>query len=408
MSTAGVRMRAGETLFREGDAPTTAFILEEGQVEIRATQRGQSVVLAVLGPGAIIGEMAVIDAAPRTATAVAISDCRLLALDRAQIAERIDSADPIIRALLQGTLQRYRSALAALQGAETGGGRAGATGGRTALVVAEEAAGVGKMRLESQLRAALEDGGLDVRYQPLLDVASGRIAGFEALVRWTHPERGPISPAEFVALAEETSLIVPVGEYVFDTACAAAREFIDAAGRPLFVAVNVSARQLREPGLLERVIARVDAAGLPRGSIKIEITESQAMDPVLMQGFIALCHGHGVKVALDDFGTGYSHLTQLHLLPFDTIKIDQAFVRTMLSDPRAMAIVETIVAMAKALQASIVVEGIESEAELAVLRRLSCDFAQGWLVGKPQTRAELLDRADALFAPGATSALPPR
>ena len=388
MNTSEVRLQPGEALFREGDAPTTAFILDEGQVEIRATQRGHSVVLAVLGPGAIIGEMAVIDAAPRTATAVAISACRLIALDRAQIAERIETADPIIRALLQGTLQRYRSALSALQGG---------AGGKAELVVAEEAAGVGKMRLESQLRAALSDGGLDVRYQPLLDVASGRIAGFEALVRWTHPERGPISPAEFVALAEETSLIVPVGEYVFDTACAAAREFIDAAGRPLFVAVNVSARQLREPGLLERVIARVDAAGLPRGSIKIEITESQAMDPVLMQGFIALCHGHGVKVALDDFGTGYSHLTQLHVLPFDTIKIDQAFVRSMLTDRRSMAIVETIVAMAKSLDASIVVEGIESEAELAVLKRLRCDFAQGWLVGKPQTRGELLARAGALF-----------
>jgi EAL domain-containing protein (putative c-di-GMP-specific phosphodiesterase class I) len=383
-----IRLQPGDVLFREGDPPTTAFILDEGQVEIHATQGGRQVVLGLLGPGAIIGEMAIIDAAPRTATAVALSTCRLIVLDRTRIAERIQAADPVIRALLQGTLQRYRGALAALQGGTN----------RTASVEQpDEAVGIGKMRLESQLRAALEVGGLDVRYQPLLEVASGRIAGFEALVRWTHPQRGPISPAEFVALAEETSLIVPVGEYVFDIACAAARDFIDAAGRPLFVAVNVSARQLREPGLLERVIARVDAAGLPRGSIKIEITESQAMDPVLMQGFIALCHGHGVKVALDDFGTGYSHLTQMHLLPFDTIKIDQGFVRNMLDDTRSMAIVETIVAMAKSLDASIVVEGIESEAELAVLRRLGCDYAQGWLVGKPQTREELLTRAEILF-----------
>ena len=388
MGGAWMVLGAGEVLFREGDPPTTAFILEEGQVEIRALQRGRPVVLAVLGPGAIIGEMAVIDDAPRTATATALAECRLIALDRTQIAERIASSDPIIRALLQGTLQRYRSALSALQG------RRDAT---AMLTVPGEAAGVGKMRLESQLRAALQGGGLDVRYQPLLDVVSGRIAGFEALVRWTHPERGPVSPAEFVALAEETSLIVPVGEYVFDTACAAARDFIDAAGRPLFVAVNVSARQLREPGLLERVIARVDAAGLPRGSIKIEITESQALEPALMQGFIALCHGHGMKVALDDFGTGYSHMTQLHQLPFDTIKIDQAFVRNMLSEPRSMVIVETIVAMAKALGASIVVEGVESADELAVLQRLGCDYAQGWLVGKPQTRDELLARALGLF-----------
>ena len=377
-------------LFREGDPPTTAFILEEGQIEIRATQRGRQVVLAVLGPGSIVGEMAVIDEAPRTASALALAPCRLRVLERSQIAERLAQADPILRALLQGTLQRYRSALAALQGRRE-------AVARTTEDVAE-AAGVGKMRLESQLREALQGGGLDVRYQPLLAVASGRIAGFEALVRWTHPERGPVSPAEFVALAEETSLIVPVGEYVFDTACAAVRAFIEAAGRPLFVAVNVSAKQLREPGLLERVIARVDGAGLPRGSIKIEITESQALDPVVVQGFIELCHAHGMKVALDDFGTGYSHLTQLHRLPFDTVKVDQAFVRSMLAEPRAMAIVEAIVAMAKRLGAELVVEGVESEAELDVLRRLGCEYAQGWLVGRPQTREELLARGSPLFA----------
>jgi len=383
-----VELAAGEELFSEGDSPTTAFILEEGQVEIRAAQRGRAVVLAVLGPGAIIGEMAVIDDAPRTASAVALSHCRLIALDRNQIAERIASSDPIIRALLQGTLQRYRSALSALQGRREG---------PAVEETPDEVHGVGKMRLESQLRAALAEGGLDVRYQPLREVVSGRVAGFEALVRWTHPERGPISPVEFVALAEETSLIVPVGEYVFDTACAAARDFIDAAGRPLFVAVNVSARQLREPGLLERVIGRVERAGLPRGSIKIEVTESQALDPVLMQGFIALCHEHGMQVALDDFGTGYSNLTQLHTMAFDTLKIDQGFVRAMLGDPRAMAIVETIVALARKLGASIVVEGVETEAEMAELRRLGCDYAQGWLAGRPDTREALLARAASLF-----------
>ncbi|GIX39878.1 MAG: hypothetical protein KatS3mg128_0927 [Silanimonas sp.] len=390
MDGATLQLATGEALFREGDPPTTAFILEEGQIEIRATQRGRQAVLAVLGPGSIVGEMAVIDEAPRTATALALAPCRLRVLERSQIAERLAQADPILRALLQGTLQRYRSALAALQGRREAAARAAEDTTR--------AAGVGKMRLESQLREALQTGGLDVRYQPLLDVASGKVAGFEALVRWTHPERGPVSPAEFVTLAEETSLIVPVGEYVFDTACAAVRAFVEAAGRPLFVAVNVSARQLREPGLLERVIARVDGAGLPRGSLKIEITESQALDPVVAQGFIELCHAHGMKVALDDFGTGYSHLTQLHHLPFDTVKVDQAFVRSMLTDPRAMAIVEAIVAMAKRLGAELVVEGVESEAELDVLRRLGCEYAQGWLVGRPQTREELLARGSPLFA----------
>ncbi|GIX37078.1 MAG: hypothetical protein KatS3mg127_0317 [Silanimonas sp.] len=148
MDGATLQLATGEALFREGDPPTTAFILEEGQIEIRATQRGRQVVLAVLGPGSIVGEMAVIDEAPRTATALALAPCRLRVLERSQIAERLAQADPILRALLQGTLQRYRSALAALQGRREAVARAAEDTTR--------AAGVGKMRLESQLREALQ------------------------------------------------------------------------------------------------------------------------------------------------------------------------------------------------------------------------------------------------------------
>lgn len=384
MSLGKVELRAGSVLFRQGDPPTTAFLVESGRLEIRAHQNGQEMVLSVLGPGAILGEMAVIDQAPRTATAVALDDCRLQVLDREQIAERLEKTDPVVRALLQGTLRRYRSVLSALNGG----------GAKPALERTEDGdAGLGKMRLEGQLREALENSGLDVRYQPLLSVPHGEIAGYEALVRWTHPERGPISPMEFITLAEETSLIVPVGDYVFATACQAVRRFIDAGpALPPHVAVNVSARQLREPGLIQRVVERVDAAGVPRGSIKIEITESQALDYGLCAAFIELCHAHGIKVALDDFGTGYSHLTHLHALPFDVVKVDQGFVRTMLESRRSMKIVEAIVAMAKSLDAEIVVEGIETDAHLDVLRRLECDYAQGWLIGKPQTVDELLAR----------------
>jgi EAL domain-containing protein (putative c-di-GMP-specific phosphodiesterase class I) len=186
---------------------------------------------------------------------------------------------------------------------------------------------------------------------------------------------------------------VPIGEYVFDTACRAVRTLIDAGADPQpFIAVNVSARQLGQPELIERIVARVDSAGLPRNSLKVEITESQALNYDLVAGVIALCHGHGIKVALDDFGTGYSHLTHLHKLPFDTMKVDQAFTRSMLVEPRSMAIVEAIVRMGKAIDADIVVEGIETEPMLQALRDLGCDYAQGYLIGKPQTLDELLSR----------------
>ncbi len=380
-----INLAPGDVLFHEGDAPTTAFLIESGEVEISLLRRGRRMVLSRLGTGDLLGEMAVIDDAPRTATATAISDCVLISIDREQIGERLAKTDPIIRSLMEGQLKRYRGALAAMQGKD-----------RSFLESSDSPSdqiGIGKIRLETHLREALSNDGLDVRYQPLLHVASGRIAGYEALVRWTHPDLGAISPMEFVALAEETSLIVPIGEYVFDTACRALQRLTANGGEPtLFIAVNVSARQLSHTGLIERIVARVDAAGLPRSSLKVEITESLALDYESVSELIDMCHQHGIRVALDDFGTGYSNLTHLHKLAFDTVKVDQAFTRSMLDDPRSMAIVEAIVRMGKAIGAEIVVEGIETEAMLDALRRLECDYAQGYLIGKPQTLNELLSK----------------
>lgn len=383
MARLRIQLEPGEVLFYEGDEPDTAYLIESGEIEVKMRQRGQEVVLSLLGVGDLVGEMAVIDDAPRTATATAISACVLFPVDRQQIAERLAGTDPIIRSLLEGQLKRYRGALAALQGKLPTPGEDIAT--------PSERLGIGKIRLESQLREALANHALDLSFQPMLDIAANQVAGYEALVRWNHPERGPISPTEFVALAEETSLIVPVGEYVIDTACAAITRLIAAGAKPSpFIAVNVSARQLAHPGLVERIVARVDAAGLPRGSLKLEITESQLPEYGLIAELIDLCHRHGIKVALDDFGTGYSHLVQLHRLAFDTLKVDQAFSRSMLDDPRSMAIVEAIVQLGSALSAEIVVEGIETERQLEALRILGCRYAQGYLIGRPQSLADLL------------------
>jgi EAL domain-containing protein (putative c-di-GMP-specific phosphodiesterase class I) len=383
MSALRLSLRAGDAVFREGDPPTTAFLIESGEIEVTMLRGGERVTLSRLGPGDLLGEMAVIDDAPRTATALALTECLLFPIDRAQIGERLATTDPIIRSLLEGQLKRYRGALAAMQGST-----------RDFIDTADtpsEQAGIGKIRLETHLREALAGNGLELRFQPLRHVPTGRIAGYEALVRWTHPELGPISPAEFVALAEETSLIVPIGEYVFDAACVAVSRLLEAGTTPApFVAVNVTARQLMHPGLVERIVARIEAAGVPRGSLKIEITESQALDYQRVAEVIALCHRHAIKVALDDFGTGHSSLAHLHRLAFDALKIDQAFSRSMLDDARAMAIVEAIVRMGKALGAEIVVEGIETEAMFAALERLGCDYAQGYYVGRPQPLEQLL------------------
>lgn len=383
MSVYRVELAQARTLFREGDAPTTAFLIESGEIEVSTQQQGQRRVLGVLGAGDLLGEMAVIDDSPRTATATAISDCVLTPIDRAQFAERLATADPVVRALLMSQLSRYRAALAQLsdQRSVARPKRAESDGAAASLAL-------DKIRLESQLREALDRNELEVRLQPILDIATHRIAGYEALTRWTHPERGPISPAEFIALAEETSLIVPVGDYVLREVCAALRT-IAQSGADRFIALNVSGRQLAEHGFIERVLAQLSGHDANVRQLKIEVTESLVLDYDQVAAFIAHCHTAGMRVALDDFGTGYSNLGHLHKLRFDTIKLDQGFIRQM-DDPRCLAIVRAIAGMAQSLGCDMVAEGVETQEQLLQLRALGCQYAQGWLVGKPMVMDEAL------------------
>lgn len=373
--------KRGEVIFREGDPPTLAYLIEQGRVEVCTETGGERVVLAILGPGDLLGEMAIIDASPRTATATALDDCVLMPVAREQIQERLAGADPIIRGLLQSQLSRYRSALDTFRTAapERDGAPAGAP--------CEAVPGLDKMRLDTQLREALEQRALEVCYQPIWDIALERITGYEALIRWQHPDHGPVSPESFIGLAEETSLIVPVGRYVFDTvvdALVRLRSHWPAATELPFVAVNVSARQLEDAELLEYLQALTQRAGVPTRCIKLEITESLTLDIARAKILLDRCHAIGVRVALDDFGTGYSNLGQLHELRFDTVKLDRGFVRQMLHEPRCFSIVQAIVLMIAALDADIVAEGVESNEQLHALREMGCRYAQGYLIGKPE------------------------
>ena len=375
-----VELQPNEHLFHEGDEPTTAFLIESGTLRITARRDGMPVVLGDLSTGALVGEMAVLDDSPRSATATALDLCVLTPIDRAQFAERLSSADPVVRALLLSQLSRYRTALAQFTGhapSESVVAEAPADG--------DSANALDKIRLESQLRNALEGGQLEIRLQPILDLATDRIAGFEALTRWTHPERGVVSPADFIKLAEETSLIIPIGEYVLREVCGALQRFSDMPEdeRP-FIALNVSGRELEDANFVTRVLAQLRVHNVLPRQLKLEITESLILDYAKVAGLIAHSHRVGIKVALDDFGTGYSSLGHLHKLAFDTLKIDQGFIR-QLDDPRCMAIVRAVVSMAGALGCDIVAEGVETEEQLAQLKALGCEYAQGYLVGKPQS-----------------------
>ena len=374
------RFTAGEVIFSEGDPPTTAFLIESGRVVVSTDQHGEERILGELGPGALVGEMAMLDDARRSATARAHSDCVLTSIDRSQFAERLAAADPIVRALLKSQLSRYRSALATLTGDEPAG--AAANEGDTAAF--------DRIRLESELRNALTGDELDVRLQPIRHIATSTIAGYEALIRWEHPQRGQVSPNEFIRLAEETSLIIPVGDYVLGRVCDMLVELRRRGRDPLpFIALNVSARQIEEPTLVDRMLEQLRAHDLPPACLEVEITESLVLDSPQIAALIERCHAAGMEVALDDFGTGYSNLGPLLSLDFDRIKLDQSFVRA-LDRPRGVALVKAVLAMTEALGCEMIAEGVETAEQLRILGQMGCSYAQGWLIGRPVSLQDVL------------------
>lgn len=254
--------------------------------------------------------------------------------------------------------------------------------------------------LESDLRRALRDEEFAVHYQPVVRLEDGVMVTTEALVRWAHPERGLISPAEFIPLAEESSLIVELGEWVLNQACQQARSWADQAaeqGRPaLGVAVNLSARQVSEPGLLRRVRAALDASALDPQQLTLEITESAVMADA--EHAVAVLEGLknlGVDLSIDDFGTGYSSLSYLKRFPIDTLKIDRSFVAGLGEDPDDAIIVGAIIRLSDVLGIETLAEGVETAEQVAELLRLGCVRGQGYFYARPQPAEEITARLGA-------------
>jgi diguanylate cyclase (GGDEF)-like protein/PAS domain S-box-containing protein len=243
---------------------------------------------------------------------------------------------------------------------------------------------VERLGLESSLRKALPGGQLVLHYQPLLDLTTGKVHGVEALLRWNHPDRGLVLPAEFLNLAEITSLIVPMGPWTLRTACARARAWQEQGHPSLTVAVNLSARQFQQPDLVAQVKRALDDTGLPPSSLDLEITETHAMqnaEATIMT--LRELKRLGVRISIDDFGIGYSSLSYLKRLPIDTLKIDQSFVRDITTDPDDAAIATAVIALAHTLKLQVVAEGVETQEQLEFLAARQCDRMQGYLFSRP-------------------------
>jgi EAL domain-containing protein (putative c-di-GMP-specific phosphodiesterase class I) len=252
-----------------------------------------------------------------------------------------------------------------------------------------------QLRVEGHLHRAVERNELFLEFQPLVDMRSGRISGFEALLRWRHPELGLVRPDRFIPMAEHAGLMDDIGDWVLLNASQQLKVWHDAGYEKLMMAINFSAVQLRRSDLAERVISVVESVGVKPGSLTAEITESALVQNLEKAASIVDgLSNAGLRVALDDFGTGYSSLSYLKRFPIDVVKIDRSFIRDFPSHTHDTAIVSAVIAMAHSLGLQVVAEGVENDRQLQVLQNLQCDEIQGYLFSKPVSR----EQASALLA----------
>ncbi|WP_445001170.1 EAL domain-containing protein [Halomonas mongoliensis] len=249
-----------------------------------------------------------------------------------------------------------------------------------------------RVNLRNALQRAIEEEQFELHYQPQIHAPSGRVTGVEALIRWKHPERGYISPLQFIGLAEDTGQIVLISDWVLRTACRAAAEINEMGLGALCMAVNVSPMQFQRPGFVAGVIEVLEESGLTPPLLELELTEGVLMDSTeRVIETLQTLRDHGIRIAIDDFGTGFSSLSYLKHLPISKIKVDRSFVREVISDHRDAAIIEGVVAMAGKLRLDVTIEGVETQAQYAYLRKHLCDTFQGYLFARPMPMDELLD-----------------
>lgn len=381
-----LKFKKGEQIFNVGDAADCAYIIDYGTVGLYSSTI-EDECIAILEKGDILGEMGIINDSNRSVSAFAKTDIELLIIDRDQITSRLQKADPIIHGLMEVLLSRIRGLLN-----DRSTNKASIISDN--LIVTE---GLHKIRFERELFQALEKDEIVNVYQPMVNLKHGYIAGFEALSRWNHPEKGMVSPFEFISLAEESDFIIPMGIKIFASACKQLAKFQNQRNKTnsnlpeLFMSINVSAAQLSAENFLTKIKSITNKYQIDPNNIKIEITESLVVDYENVLKWIGECNEYGFKLSLDDFGTGYSGFQHLLELDFHTIKIDQAFIKSIDKNPKSMIMLEVISDMAKRMNMSIVAEGIEDLESANFLSDIGVDYGQGYYFYRPMSATKILE-----------------
>lgn len=389
-------VRAGTVIIEQGAPGDCAYIIEKGQVEISIKKpNGIVEVVGTRGPGTMIGEMALIDKGLRTASIKALDDCEFMVIDETDFERRITAADPILRMMTQVVLARYRDAMQRFGLFVKPSSQKEIEDQE--LIFSKANTELEKLKLMEDMRAALKTGDIFLHYQPIIDTVSGRVAGFEALVRWNHAERGFIYPSLFIPVAEETGAIYALSRWALEEASHMLARLEDRLGvhGKLFVSVNFASSDFMEPDFVSMVTSVLEAAGLNPQQLHVEITERTLIrEPDRAQDALEALKKAGVHISLDDFGTGYSSLSYLRHFKIDTLKIDRSFVSDMFADDSAMALIKSIIALAKNMKMAIIAEGAETAEEAAKLKELGCEMIQGYYYARPMPEEELLTAAE--------------
>lgn len=391
----------GAMILTEGNPADQAYIIETGMVEIFVGSKDDPIQLNTLGPGDIFGEMGLIDDFPRSASARALSPCRCIVISARQISERIAASSPIVKMLMSMALHRNRTYSAYLKE------HLHASNSHFIDSVSPQNAYfkspqyqkiVDDIKLESELQNAIQNQELMLYYQPLYTLSQNRLVGYEALLRWQSRSRGMVTPGQFIHLAEETSLIVPIGAWIIEQACTDLNHFQNQLRaqkgtghhHELFVSINISVKQFRDATFLDRLLAVTRKYDIAPHQLKLEVTERIFLDQANAIETINHCRAAGFEVALDDFGTGYSSLNYLERCEIDTLKIDQSFTQKICTSERAKLLVSSIIDISRKLGLPTVAEGIETPEQMSFLQDMGCEIGQGFLFSQPVAFPEAL------------------
>jgi len=417
-----------EYIFSEGDPGDCAYIIDNGMVEVSFDKDGRKLVMATLTKGDILGEMAIIDRLPRTASARAIIPTVVTAIPLDYVSQKIEQSDPTVRMFLRLAMARYRDLNARLgqvfEGLSLGQDDASSDAfasstmemknvmsqlmdmqkridsavtkplhSESGSLFGEKTLEITKLLVteEKLLKAAMTKKEFRLHYQPIVDLASNRIAGCEALVRWNHPSGELLLPSRFLTQVENSDLIIDLGYWIAEEACHFQSRLFNNFQHDLFVAINLSGKQFDDQFLVPSLADIMDKTGARRDRIKFEITESLLIDnPELATQSLHQLKETGAKLAIDDFGTGYSSFSYLHRFPFDTLKIDRVFVGAMSRSEKSNQIVKSLVNLSHDLGMEVVAEGIESEHEAELMRNFKTTFGQGFYFSRPVNETEFV------------------